>query len=561
MAISIIQQQSGSQSAGTSFPLAFAAGVTAGDALIALIALGSASAAVTSISDSKGNLWTKAVGAQAQSRDAEIWFAQNATAGATTVTLNLSASVAAALQLIEASWIFTSVALNRIANISGSSKSPVTGTTATTTQANELAIGFATTGSLTAASAGPTNSYTALTNITTNVSLFGAYQVESVAGARSTGWTLGTGTGWNGVIATFKAAAGVVAATSSETTASGANASAVIAIAPARLDTAITAEANAAKVMNGAVATEAAQSGDSAGLKTSFAAQAADSATGTDVSTIGVYPGSSTADGATAGSLAGSAIQLGSTTSDLVTSSDSLIRSTAFDLQVLDAAGTSDATVAGTAIAAQEIDAAVASGSYTVAVAQNAKCADGSATLESPMGQILVRAVSVEANAPTESPAGLISFDQATAVDIAAAYEFANISANRFVGTSDPAIVSDATSATAILAALALELSTMADAPVAGITAGAEYLDQTQTQDASGAAADADVEGSRIATAMRCKAPIECTMAKSLSPLHSHLVGAMPPIAVTPTSVLSPIECILTQVRQPPAAGMIPAIY
>jgi hypothetical protein len=170
MAISIIQQQSVPQSAGTSPSLAFGTAVTAGNALIAMIALGSAGASVTSVSDSNGKIWTKAVSAQAQSRDAEIWFALNATAGGTTVSVNCCTSVAAALTLIEASWIFTNAALDRIANISGSSKS------------------------------------------------------------QSTGWTLGSIAGWDGVIATFKAAAGVAATTSADNVATGLSASAIVAM-------------------------------------------------------------------------------------------------------------------------------------------------------------------------------------------------------------------------------------------------------------------------------------------------------------------------------------------
>ena len=149
---------------------AFGTAVTAGNALIAMIALGSASASVTSVSDSNGNIWTKTASAQAQSRDAEIWFALNATAGGTTVSVNCSTSVAAALTLIEASWIFTNAALDRIANISGSSKS------------------------------------------------------------QSTGWTLGSIAGWDGVIATFKAAAGVAATTSADNVATGLSASAIVAM-------------------------------------------------------------------------------------------------------------------------------------------------------------------------------------------------------------------------------------------------------------------------------------------------------------------------------------------
>ena len=233
MAILIIQQRTGSQSVTTGFAPAFGAAVTAGDALIALVAMGGATASVTSISDSKGNIWTKAVGALAQSRDTEIWYSLNATAGVTTVTLNLSARIAVALNLIEARWTFTSAALDRIANTSGASKSPVTGTTATTAQANEVAIGFATTGSLIAPSCGPTNSYPGLTTITTDVSPFGVYRAENPSGALSTVWTLGSITGWDGAIATCKAAAGVAAGTSSETAACGSSASSGIAIAPA----------------------------------------------------------------------------------------------------------------------------------------------------------------------------------------------------------------------------------------------------------------------------------------------------------------------------------------
>lgn len=512
MAISIIQRQTASQSAGTSFPLAFAANVTAGDGLIALIALGSATAMVSSVTDSRGNIWSKAIGTQAQSRDAEIWYALNAAAGATTVTLNLSASVAAALETIEASSIATSATLDRTANMSGSSKSPATGTTAATAQASELAIGFVTTGSLSAPSSGPTNSFTALTNITTNVSLFGAYQVEGSIGTFSTGWTLGTTTGWNGVIATFKAAAVVVTASSTDTTTAGANVAAGIVAGLSRAETGVAGDAETANLSAVAAAFEIAQSNGTPGCTASLSTQTAVTATGTDLAAANVQSGPNIAEGTTVGSFTNSAVQLGSTALDALALNDAPTRSAIIGLQAFDAAIT---------------------------------------TLESLISRPFVPADSVEAGVAVESAGGLISLLPVMTIDVVAAHDAANIRLDRFGDASDMALAGDATSVTSMLSALAREIADLTDTPVARVFTSGRSLDVSQVHDVSDGTEEAAAGDLRIATTVRCIAPIECTIAQSQASVRLFIAGAKAPIAVALSSVLSPPGCRFTQAREP----------
>ena len=143
--------------------------------------------------------------------DSEIWVGIIGSDAATTITINYAASSAAAIaDIAEYSGLATSSFLDKTAVSNGYSASPATGTTPTTTQANELCVGGILTGfyyySATQTSA--TNGFTLLDG-TTPSSISLAYLENSVSatGSYSSGTTVTAGADpYVGCIATFKAA-------------------------------------------------------------------------------------------------------------------------------------------------------------------------------------------------------------------------------------------------------------------------------------------------------------------------------------------------------------------
>jgi hypothetical protein len=108
--------------------------------LVAIIATrGTATGNVTGITQT-GATWVKGPEAvNAGGVTEEIWYAANVSAAGTTVTVNLAASNTCAVHIAEYSGIATSTPLDKSATNTGAyAAAPDTGTTAATTQADEL---------------------------------------------------------------------------------------------------------------------------------------------------------------------------------------------------------------------------------------------------------------------------------------------------------------------------------------------------------------------------------------------------------------------------------------
>src|SRR6185436_3222449 len=88
-----------------------------------------------------------------------------------------------------------------------SSTAEASGTTAATTQAIELVLAMGGKKTQSTPSAGPTNSFTALTQATIagspSASVDGAYFIQTSTGTRNTGWTI-TSSRWAGAIVAIK---------------------------------------------------------------------------------------------------------------------------------------------------------------------------------------------------------------------------------------------------------------------------------------------------------------------------------------------------------------------
>jgi hypothetical protein len=118
--------------------------VTAGNLLVLVLTSGAADT-ISSIADDKGNTWNLAVSVAASTRKTYIYYAMNAAAGATTVTVTYTAGQFPDTHYFirEYSGIATTSALDKTAsnsNGTGYTDSHSTGTTAATTQANELVV-------------------------------------------------------------------------------------------------------------------------------------------------------------------------------------------------------------------------------------------------------------------------------------------------------------------------------------------------------------------------------------------------------------------------------------
>ena len=191
----------------------------AGHTMIAVIATRGTTAGgniVTSITQTgvPNGTWVRAAEAHNTSMTTEIWYASNLPAGAgTAVTINQTSFLSGAV-VMEYSGILTAVPLDQIApgNSVGNSQATVTGTTATTTQANELWIGGIGYAHSTRTRGTILNSFTSVDNAVTsnatagnNASVYAIERIVSATGAASSGGTISSSaTQWAGTNADWK---------------------------------------------------------------------------------------------------------------------------------------------------------------------------------------------------------------------------------------------------------------------------------------------------------------------------------------------------------------------
>jgi len=200
----------GAQAVGTSFTVSTGA-TTAGDLLAVSTEFdagsGHASGAVTGVTDNMHDVWTQATGVTPTSRiGAAVWYTPGAAAGVTSVTVTYSTSVNPVVRFYEISNAST---IDRATSASGTSAGPNSGTTGTTTSANEVVIGdigFVTT---TASISGITSGFATdalLRDPDSNHqnSEQGGHEGVSSTGSFSFSGILSSSQVWAAVIATFK---------------------------------------------------------------------------------------------------------------------------------------------------------------------------------------------------------------------------------------------------------------------------------------------------------------------------------------------------------------------
>jgi hypothetical protein len=184
---------------------------TNGNTLVAVISTrGTSTNQVTSISQT-GASWIRAAQvANANNSTTEIWYTTNLNSAATGITINLAASLKAAAVVMEYTGLLTPNAVDVTANSTGNSTAAVTGTTITTTQANELWIGGIGLADSANTVGTPNNSFTSVANVTsagngTDMRVYALERITNTTATASSGGTVSAIAQWSGVIATFKA--------------------------------------------------------------------------------------------------------------------------------------------------------------------------------------------------------------------------------------------------------------------------------------------------------------------------------------------------------------------
>jgi hypothetical protein len=213
--ISFVQQNSITPAAGaSSVAPTLSSGVTAGDALILVIADEAGGGATVSSVSGGGVTWTKAVATSSVTNgDAEIWYGLNSTGttGSTAITVNLSHNTNVQIaDVSEWSGVSTVGALDPSTNSNNGSSTSITAGPITPSMNGELVIsdgytGY--TGSLD--NPNPPTPSAGFTALVENSGLsgyyrgLGAYLVQGTAGSISTTWTVGSAS-WAAAIAAFE---------------------------------------------------------------------------------------------------------------------------------------------------------------------------------------------------------------------------------------------------------------------------------------------------------------------------------------------------------------------
>ncbi len=199
--------------ASTSFSVTMAAAPVSGNTMVAVISTrGSSADRVTAITQT-GAIWSRTAQAtNTNGTTTEIWVAPNVSSAGTGITIT-QASLRSAAVVMEYSGVLAVSPTDQANNSTGSSVSPVTGTTATTIQANELwvgGIGFIsgtpTLGTILNSFAPVISAQSISGTAGNNAKVYALERIVNTTGTASSGGTLSASAQWSGAIATFKAA-------------------------------------------------------------------------------------------------------------------------------------------------------------------------------------------------------------------------------------------------------------------------------------------------------------------------------------------------------------------
>lgn len=192
---------------------AFGSSTTTGNLIVVSVSdNGGVTGGITSVTDSKGNTYTKIANEQDGSSTLSMWYAKNITGGAShtiTIAWNTGLVSQASFTAQEFSGCDTTSPLDRYIGAHSSSTSPSSGaTTATTTDAQLVVGGLAYFGTAVTPTAGA--GYSNLdSGAFTNANVGQESKVIASAAAQTATFTLSSSRDWSCGVATFKAAGAV----------------------------------------------------------------------------------------------------------------------------------------------------------------------------------------------------------------------------------------------------------------------------------------------------------------------------------------------------------------
>lgn len=221
MAISVVQTKTGAAAGGPVAAIALTSSVTSGSLLVLCIHWyqgGGTDLQISSISDSQGNTWVRAV-RKTDSRHGshednnEIWYAQNAIAGSTTITPTLSASQDCyyTAGVIEVSGMKTSGVLDVVGSNQGNGPTIEVTASGTTSQDDAFLVSVAQGYDGDNLAYTVPSGYTALYSEPDGGSTepgAAAYRIETVAATELASWSRSNVNEYTATIAVFLAATG-----------------------------------------------------------------------------------------------------------------------------------------------------------------------------------------------------------------------------------------------------------------------------------------------------------------------------------------------------------------
>ncbi|MCX6879552.1 MAG: DUF2341 domain-containing protein [Verrucomicrobia bacterium] len=199
--------------ATTSFTVNMGAAPANGNTMVAVISTrGTSSGRVTGITQT-GATWTRAAQTLGTAgTTTEIWVAPDVSGAAAIVSIT-QANLRSAAVVMEYGGVLAVSPLDQSANATGNSAAAVTGTTPTTTQADELWIGGIglVHGGYTLGT--PNNSFATVSSsqsthslVSINAKVYALERMVTASATANSGGTLSTPSQWSGAIATFRAA-------------------------------------------------------------------------------------------------------------------------------------------------------------------------------------------------------------------------------------------------------------------------------------------------------------------------------------------------------------------
>ena len=210
MAATRVQSKTGTTSPGATLNITLDSNVTAGNLLTAQVSVyNTLNTAICTVTG--GGTWNTHVSNQNGANSVHIASAENATGGATTVTITITGSIGdryVTAVVEEWSGVPTTGVFDVSASNTGTGTSVTTGTTAAKAQNNELVLALVgCAGDNAAVMTGFSTSYL-LNNSASFQSIGACYKSVNASGTESASVTLGGSEDWAAAIATFKEASG-----------------------------------------------------------------------------------------------------------------------------------------------------------------------------------------------------------------------------------------------------------------------------------------------------------------------------------------------------------------